>query len=403
MRVSVELSKSFGPEWDQKLQSAAREMGWLEADEDLTQTRFLSRSVIPHVIRLSDHFNRKSDFALPFERNYFRESSHPAHFRLAYCSAYLPGNAFRVAAVWEELRRRGWPGLTAESPRAIELGSGPGSAALGIWMAESARGTDPETLRSWQWNWVDRDRGLLDFGVKLQSELGAPWGVRTFHRPIDLKKQPVFPLTMPKMDLWTSSFFLNELGLEPAALARSMDALWKRHLASPGIVILTEPALRIESRKLLRFREELIKLWAERGEKDFRILLPCMGHQACGALTKETDWCHEEALWWRPPSMKKIDDLTGLDHRRLPFSYLVIARGAELPNWGDTHRIVSDVSKAGPDWDFFTCGADGKRRTRWSRAEAEKRSSEDVERGELFTDATFAGSPEASRMKLGRK
>src|SRR5690606_19891259 len=121
--------------------------------------------------------------------------------------------------------------------------------------------------------------------------------------------------------------------------------------------------------RLLQLRKALLDLresgpsWRE----EFQVLLPCLGHQACGALAEPEDWCHEDVSWWRAPYYRRIDDLAGLDRKSLPFSYLVIARSRRprselLPALGPAvdrpegvRRLVSPSYREGKDLSFYTC------------------------------------------------
>src|SRR6185312_14237790 len=152
------------------------------------------------------------------------------------------------------------------------------------------------------------------------------WGTRPFHRTIDLNEQGFLPRTAPKFNLWVMSYFLNEI-FEKTPIERVASLLmdsWEAHLEDEALIVLVEPALKLQSRKLLELRSHLIAEAKRRKSQWMKILLPCLGHQSCGALAAEDDWCHEEVSWWRPPYLKNIDQMAGLDRKSLPFSYLVI-------------------------------------------------------------------------------
>ena len=259
---------------------------------------------------------------------YWKESSNPAHLRLAYFLYFMPSNLFRVASIWGELSRLGyrWAG---KNLKAVEFGAGPASGASGIAAAEHFCKAGLPTAGTWAL--IEQDKAILELGASWAnhyfSHLGIPdWGTRTFHRKIEIEKGGFLPKTAPKFNLWLMSFYLNELTMDPAELARILIRDWTAHLEEEGIIILVEPALKLQSRRLLTLRKHLL-LEKEKGRADWlQILLPCLGHQSCGALNAEEDWCHEEVTWWRPPYFRTIDKLAGLDRRTLPFSYLVITR-----------------------------------------------------------------------------
>ena len=49
------------------------------------------------------------------------------------------------------------------------------------------------------------------------------------------------------------SYFLNEFSETPAEIARALMRDWQKHLSEEGIVILVEPALRLQSHQPERF------------------------------------------------------------------------------------------------------------------------------------------------------
>jgi hypothetical protein len=159
----------------------------------------------------------------------------------------------------------------------------------------------------------------------------------------------------------------------------------------------------------LEIRRELLTESQRRKIDWLQILLPCLGHQACGALAAAEDWCHEEAVWWRPPYFKLIDQLAELDRKTLPFSYLVITKSHRkreeilpaLAGVKSTHRLVSPSHKEGRELEFFVCGSEGKRRARYRPAGPEDPARE-LDRGDILSDADLRGDSRASRVdKIG--
>jgi hypothetical protein len=136
-----------------------------------------------------------------------------------------------------------------------------------------------------------------------------------------------------------------------------------------------------------------------------------LGHQACGALSRPDDWCHEEITWWRPPYLRNLDRLAGLDRKSLPFSYLVFAKSkrsraellpklAQAPSASKTlsseknlYRVVSPAHPEGKEAEFFICGQDGKRRARYRPSETES-----IGRGSILIDTELRGDPQATRI-----
>jgi ribosomal protein RSM22 (predicted rRNA methylase) len=401
MRVPVALSEAFGKDFEAQIASFAQQEGWLEKTEDLNSPRFLARSVLPHISKLSDLFNRKTDAEF---KHYFKESSNPRNLRMAYFLYFMPCTLFRIASVWAELGRLGyrWPENTPV--RGLELGAGPGPAAYALGAAEKILPTGLSASGSWAL--VEQDLQMLRVAEKWATEglnsHGLEWAVQGYHRKIALE-DGLLPRRAPSFNLIVASFFLNEFANDPATVARTLEDLVKKHLDEDGLLILIEPALREQSRKLLSIRAELLK------KESVQVLLPCLGHQACGALADPTDWCHEEVSWWRPPYLRKLDDLAELDHKSLAFSYLVLTKSQKpreffLPTIAGSadesrYRLVSPARREGPDQEFFTCGQDGKRRARLSTHLCEQ----ELERGDILFGAEMKGAPQASRVQTVKK
>ncbi|MFZ9594777.1 MAG: small ribosomal subunit Rsm22 family protein [Bdellovibrionia bacterium] len=436
------LAFGFGKEFEDFITRFSLEQGLIPDASSLSSTRYLNRCILPHVQKLSQLFNRNSLDPKHEPKNqrsplnaYWKETSNPEHLRAAYFLSFMPANLYRVASIWAELRRLGFQWST-DSVRAIELGAGPASGACGIMAGEKFAPVGlPSSL---SWALVEQDKNMLQLGASwleaYTSYLGGPHSqssIRTFHRKIDLK-QGFLPRGAPQFHLWIMSYFLNESEFSPRELAAQLITAWQHHLEDEGVVILVEPALKLQSRQLLELRAEIL-LEAQRRKLDWlKLLLPCLGHQNCGALASPEDWCHEEVTWWRPPYFKAIDQKAGLDRKTLPFSYLVFiktqrSRTEVLPALASPElnpvRLVSPAYSQGQDLEFFLCGAEGKRRARVHQKKlqastAEKdpalqKSSEGetpepqatrkkealLQRGDILLDTEIRGDQNASRIE----
>lgn len=413
MRIPVRLSQAFGAEYDALLAGALSAREWIPEASALASSRFLSRSVAPHVKALSSLFNRaERESQGEGLEAYWGSGSNPANRRLAYVLGFMTPNLCRVAAVWAELARLGyrWP---FEGPlAAIEWGAGPATGACGIAAGEWAAGVG--LPKNGRWALMEQDGPMLEFGREWAesyfTELGiGEWSTRGFKGKIAWD-QDWLPRSAPRFQLWVMSFFLNESPLSPSVLAARMLKNWDKHLEPGGLALFVEPALKMQSRRLLELRKELLAAIEKRGG-GYRVLLPCLGHQACGALADPEDWCHEEITWWRSPLMREIDSMTGLDRKTLPFSYLVIERTADatagiarvLPELTDAParkwlRLVSPAHREGKWREFYTCGADGKHKTRWVPVQPDQ---EDLGRGDLLqVDAGATLTPSGALIRL---
>lgn len=412
VKVPVSLSEGFGQPFQELIARFAVERGLIPDEPSLNSERFIARSIVPHVLKLSGTFNREEQEQGAGLSAYWKASSNPAHLRLAYFLYFMPSNLYRVASVWAELQRLGFQwhsdGLGRKGLlRAVEFGAGPAAGACGIAAGEHFAPVGLPTEGNWAL--IEQDKAVLELGAEwaeayFRDRGFAKWETRSFHRPVELKKG-FLPPAAPKFHLWVMSYFLNEYS-EPAELIaeRLLDG-WERHLEMEGIAILVEPALKQQSRRLLEIRRELIARAGARGAGWLKILLPCLGVQACGALAEPEDWCHEQVSWWRPPYFRRIDDLAKLDRKTLPFSYLVVAKthrpleallpALRLGSASDRYRLVSPAHAEGRDLEFFICGQSGKRRARFRADE----TNPGLERGDILKDTELRGDIHSTRVQ----
>jgi hypothetical protein len=405
MRVPVSLVNAFKDGFEPVLTDFLLQNELIPEPDALKQRRFLTRSVAPHVKTLSELFNRKEGDqtdAIDTE-SYWSEGSNPKNRRLAYFLSFMPPNLYRVASVWAELYRLGfkWPFSPDHDFRALEWGAGSASGACGVMAGEKFA---PLGLpKQGSFALIEQSKAALTLGTKwfdfFAQSNGQSVSARPFHRRVDLSK-PWLPPAAPKFHLFVMSFFLNESDLLPETLVEQFIHACDKHLEDEGLTIIVEPALKLQSRKLLTFRKALLahpKM--VNGTAGLKVLLPCLGHQACGALAKEDDWCHEETSWWRPAYLRELDSLVNLDRKTLPFSYLVIQKTKKpleeiLPTLkGEsekTYRLVSPShSLSKKTSEFFICGQDGKRRARYAPQKGETMPN----RGDILMNTTLHGDP----------
>lgn len=407
MRVPVALVDAFKDSFEPILTDFLLQKELIPEREALHSKRFMARSVAPHVQMLSSLFNRKEGSQTDGidSESYWTEGGSPKNRRLAYFLSFMPCNLFRVASVWSELHRLGfkWPFPAENDFKGLEWGAGTASGACGIVAGEKHApvGLPPRG----NFALIEQSKAALNLGSAwFEHFAGEGMSVRPFHRRVDLSKSWL-PSGAPKFHLFVMSFFLNESEANPDLVMQNFVDVCDRHLDEEGLVIIVEPALKLQSRKLLEFRKALIEnKRVASGEVSLKVLLPCLGHQTCGALIKEDDWCHEEVSWWRPSYLRELDAMTGLDRKTLPFSYLVIQKTKKslteiLPKLqGEAksrYRLVSPshgLSKKTRE--FFICGQDGKRRARYALVG----DQETPDRGSILQNAILHGEPESSQV-----
>ena len=367
----------------------------IEDASELRSKRFLARAIIPHVKKFQEMFNRAPDSTL--DHNYWKKISDSPHFITAYFLAYMPANLARVAAVFGELHRLGFQ-FPNRGLRVLELGAGPASAAA-AW-CEVVRLTGDWAPKTDTIALVEKDRKSLEMGAEwlrhLTSASPSQPSIQTYHRSIDWQRG-LLPKSAPEFDLMLTSYFLNESTESTEFMAEKIFYLLNDHLSQGGLWVGVEPALKAESRRLLEIRKHLISR-IEKANSDLQILLPCLGHQACGALEKPGDWCHEEVTWWRPGYLKLIDEMASIDRKTLPFSYLVITKSKKsrldiLPGtqFKKISRLVSPSHNEGSSQEFFLCDESGKRKARW-------KTEDELSRGDLISIVNERGDSGSRRI-----
>jgi hypothetical protein len=407
MKIPVALASAFDASFETFIADFAVRQSLIPDTPSLRSNRYVSRAIVPHIQKLSSLFNREEKDQSAALDPYWKESSNPAHLRAAYFLYFMPSNMFRIASVWAELARLGFRWNAGETLRGIEFGAGPAPGASAAAVAEKFAPIGMP--QSGNWALIEQDKAMLELGKAWAESYcasqGMPdWGMRSFHRKLKLK-DGFLPRTAPRFNAWVMSFFLNEFSESPAEIASHLIRAWDQHMEDEGVIILVEPALRLQSRKLLEIRREILAEVKRRKIDWLQLLLPCLGDQACGALADDEDWCHEEVSWWRPPYFKLIDQLAELDRKTLPFSYMVLVKSRRkreeilpaLAGVSSTHRLVSPSHKEGRELEFFVCSEEGKRRARY-RPTGPEDPARELDRGDILTDADLRGDARASRV-----
>jgi ribosomal protein RSM22 (predicted rRNA methylase) len=308
------------------------------------------KTLAEHVARLSQLLTRDREH-LPAA--YLKD----AGLREAYRTYFLPPNAKKIHIPLTELALSADVFPPKDLLRVLDLGSGPGTAVLGV--LEYFTGLDQwPALR---FTAVDRVQENLsaaeDSFVAEKKAYGLPASLTTIRSTIE----DAVRLVPGPFDLIILSNVLNELfAREGRRIEKRLAVLEEyltRLLADNGTCIIIEPALRETSRDLLLVRDGLL-------QQGLTIYAPCLCHAPCPALENPKDWCHEDSPWDPPAVIEALDGLTGLRKDSLKFSYLTIRKdGRSLSALYDdnTHRVVSEPLITKGKSEFFFCGAQGRR------------------------------------------
>lgn len=398
MRISQKLMGYFSGPFEKEASEFLFHQGLLPAVDSLSSPRFLRRSVAPHVQKLSDCFNRVEGFPEEALERYWKSSSNPRNRLLSYFLFYLPPHACETAVVLEELVRWGYRFPFPEL-RAIDFGSGVGSAPFGVSLGAGLSGEALKGMQQGSWELWDHQLSALRLAQGWLSRQGdsrwkihlQPGVIRGFDRTTK----------SGKFNLCVMSYFLNELSFTPEQLAKQLGDWIQSNLEPEGLVIILEPGSRLQNRKLLQLRQELIH-WSDtqegahpkRLQPTLKVLTPCFGHQHCGALQKPSDWCHETVPWWRPAYFRQLDEICGMDHKSLPFSYLALTYSSKtrdeifpaLQTNSSVHRyrLLSDVHRQSGRNEIFICGESGKQRILFQKRDKQNL----LQRGDVLLRST---------------
>ena len=280
-----------------------------------------------------------------------------AELREAYQAYFLPPNLRKIRVPLGELSHHPDKLLEKDRLRVLDLGSGPGTALLGVreFFAEHTHRPHLEFVA------LDLVAENLNIAGELfavsQSAKAFPASLKTVRSSIENAGQHV----PGPFDLIILSNVLNELFLHEGRKIENrvvvLDDIMSRLLAADGSVIIIEPALRETSREMLEVRDRLL-------DEGYHVYAPCLFRGKCPSLTNPRDWCHEDIPWDPPAVIRELDGLTGLRKDSLKFSWIVFRKdGRSAADFcGDAaFRVVSEPLVSKGKREFYLCGLAGRR------------------------------------------
>ncbi|MBS1125943.1 MAG: hypothetical protein H6Q98_881 [Nitrospirae bacterium] len=277
--------------------------------------------------------------------------------RTAYLTYFLPPNLDKISVPLRELSLHPEKPLEQERLQVLDLGSGPGTAILGIrqFFARNRMRTRLECTA------VDHVAENLKDAEVLFREQGGVAGVPATLATVRSDIEAIAERSGGPFDIIVLSNVLNELYLREEDRARKRTALVGRileHLLAPaGSCIIIEPALRETSRDLLMVRDGIV-------DAGFRVYSPCLVQGHCPALVNPKDWCHEDRPWDPPEIIAEIDSRIGLRKDSLKFSYVVLRKdGRTLADTcgPGSLRVVSEPLVSKGKRELYLCGREGRR------------------------------------------
>lgn len=274
----------------------------------------------------------------------------------AYLYYFLPVNLSKVRVLLDEMPAP----EVGEQFSVLDVGSGPGTGALAVldwWhrrkpasaLTVVAIDSAPGVLRQSErlWDRYCRDAGVM--GASLKTCEGDM--ARTAWLEQIRKNAP--------FDLIILANCLNEIHADAkdsiaarTGLVTELLALLELH----GTMMIVEPALRETSRALHYVRDRLLQ------EHRCTIYSPCLHEQACPALMREGDWCHEERPWTPPAAIQAIDREVGFIKDALKFSYLLLRKDGRtiVERRPNVYRVVSELREFKGEKRAWLCNESGR-------------------------------------------
>ncbi|HXN55870.1 MAG TPA: small ribosomal subunit Rsm22 family protein [Myxococcales bacterium] len=207
--------------------------------------------------------------------------------------------------------------LLPEAPpagaRVLDLGAGPGPGALAAL----------DHLRELHGEGVPSEVLATDASEPALAEARALAGggaLRTQRFLLGAPQASADAAIAGRFELLLASNVLSELPLTTAQRARAAADLAERNLASGGVLLLLEPALRETGRALLEVRDALV---ATHG---LRAVAPCLTQRPCPALAAPRDWCTAARPWQAPPHLVQLARELGLRaDEELSFAFVALS------------------------------------------------------------------------------
>ena len=239
-----------------------------------------------------------------------------AALRRAYLHYYLPVNLPKVRVPLGEWLRDDPGRLAGAALRCLDLGSGPGTALVGLldFLRSLPPSRRPSSIRAVG---IDQSfESLKDAATLVERAARIIPGLPVSFEPLrtDLvgDRSDLFPLAAAKgrFDLVIAANVLCEIIRETAdgweRAARIVELAARDLLSQRGAVVIVEPGLRETARDLHRLRDR----WLASGL--LHVQAPCLHEAPCPSLATDRDWCIAELPWLPPRRVTTLDRRIGL-------------------------------------------------------------------------------------------
>ncbi len=301
------------------------------------------RALDSDVAKLSDGFTTDRDAG-------FGDYATDEKMLLAYGIFFFPQTFVRTLFVFDEIVQRcGWKAPDSHPLRIADLGAGTGSAGFAL-ASRLAVGRDVELHA------IEKSSASLGIAEEIAADNSKLWP-RLKYQPRCADLLTFHETTDEKFDIILASFALNESfhGKAESEFDPWIDRVAAK-LADGGLLLISEPAMKITSERLERLRDRI----SAAGR--MAILAPCLHQRPCPMLAKHReDFCHE-VRWWKPPaSLQSLNSRLFRTIQFLKYSFVAIANCAPGPgeSVAEPARLVSPMMNLKGRVQCDGCAADG--------------------------------------------
>ncbi|MEP7235046.1 MAG: small ribosomal subunit Rsm22 family protein [Ignavibacteriota bacterium] len=274
--------------------------------------------------------------------------------RDAYSLYYMTTNLLKVIPPLNEISFSPSENIASEY-RILDLGTGTGAASWGSlsYLNNSLHDQIIDVVLSD--SLTENLREAEHFGKYFIKKLQAR--SQLYFEQFDLRDPKNIPALIRTKAPYKLIMMMNVLNELPEKNDTVLLEILLTLLDTHGSVLIIEPATRVESRRLLGFRDLAVNLGAT-------IYSPCTRQESCPALSEEGDWCHNNIPWERPHFIMSIDEIVGTLRLSLKSSYVVLRKDSQTlgANLGEKNlqRVVSERFDEKGRIRSILCGKDGR-------------------------------------------
>ncbi len=309
--------------------------------------------------RLSDGFTEDRG-TLP--TNYFNDPV----LRSGYLLYFLPVNFLKIVRIMQEFSAEE---ITDGKIRVLDVGSGPGTAMLGLMAFYADLLKEKKLKDAWlDFTLIDQNHTILKDALSLHREYSSflEKENKSFRSLCSVKH---FDFRRGGLRRFLRNFryhlivvgnVINEFPDRESQTA-FVESLIAEHLAPNGKLILIEPALKKTSRDLQNVRDQIVV-----NHKTAFVHSPCLHQELCPLnVVNKRDWCHFYFSWKRPDFISRVDKIIGNQKDWLACSFLVLAKEPRqfqkiFPRPENAWRVISNRIPTKGKEEFVLCGPSGR-------------------------------------------